>query len=51
MSWLRDWVLRPDGTDSYFPTRRMPIGMLQYMIQFFNAKAGQRVSISISKSA
>lgn len=38
-------TMRPDKSDSYFPTTRMPIGMLQYMIQFFNAKAGQSVCI------
>lgn len=35
---------RPDGSDSYFPTKRMPMGMLQYMVLFFNSKAGQQVS-------
>lgn len=35
---------RPDGSDSYFPTKRMPMGMLQYMVLFFNSKAGHQVS-------
>ena len=37
-------VMRPDGTDSCFPTSRMPMGMLQYMVRFFNAKPGEHVS-------
>lgn len=37
-------VMRPGGKDSCFPTSRMPMGMLQYMVQFFNAKPGQNVS-------
>lgn len=37
-------TMRPDGSDSYFPLKRMPGGMLQYIIQFFNAKSGQKVS-------
>ena len=36
---------RPDGSDSYFPTKRMPMGLLQYMAQFFVAKPGQNVSM------
>ena len=35
----------PDGSDSYFPTKRMPMGLLQYMAQFFVAKPGQNVSM------
>lgn len=31
----------PDGSDSYFPTKLMPMGLLQYMAQF---KPGQKVS-------
>ena len=38
-------IVRPDGSDSVFPTRRMPMGLLQYMVLFFNAGAGQHVSI------
>lgn len=36
---------RPDGSDSYFPTKRMPTGLLQYKAQFFVAKPGQHVSV------
>lgn len=34
---------RPDGSDSCFPTKRMPIGLLQYMIEFFISKPGHQV--------
>ena len=34
---------RPDGTDSYFPTKRMPMGLLQYLVQFFISEPGHRV--------
>lgn len=37
-------VMRPDGTDSLFPTLRMPMGMLQFMVGFFNASPGGNVS-------
>ena len=30
-------TLRPDGSDSKFPTKRMPAGLLQYMVEFFAA--------------
>ena len=36
-------VLRPDGSDSLFPTSRMPFGMLDYMISFFNASSRNEV--------
>ena len=36
-------TMRPDGSDSYFPTSRMPMGLLEYMVNFFNAKPGQNV--------
>ena len=35
----------PGRHDSLFPTRRMPMGLLQYMAQFFVSKRGQHVSI------
>ena len=35
----------PGRDDSLFPTRRMPMGLLQYMAQFFVSKRGQHVSI------
>ena len=36
-------VLRPDGSDSLFPTSRMPFGMLDYTISFFNASSRNEV--------
>lgn len=35
---------RPDGCDSVFPTTRMPMGLLQYIVQFFITKPGKHVS-------
>ena len=37
-------TMRHDNSDSVFPASRMPMGMLQYMVHFFNAKPGQNVS-------
>jgi hypothetical protein len=34
-------ITRPDGSDSTFPTKRMPMRLLQYMVSFFNSGAGQ----------
>ena len=34
----------PDRDDSLFPTSRMPMGLLQYMVQFFVSESGQHVS-------
>lgn len=28
-------IMRSDGTDSLFPTSRMPMGMLHFMVGFF----------------
>ena len=36
---------RPDGSDCYFPIKRMPFGLLQYMSEFFNAGNGHSVSL------
>lgn len=36
-------VLRPDGSDSLLPTSRMPFGMLDYTISFFNARSRNEV--------
>ena len=41
-------TMRLDGSDSIFPTTRMPIGLLQYMVEFFISKPGHRVSHSIT---
>lgn len=29
--------MRPDGTDSRFPAKKMPMGLLEYMVKFFNS--------------
>ena len=42
---------RPDGSDSYFPTKRMPMGLLQYMAQFFVSKPGQHVSLCLNTNS
>ena len=34
-------IMRPAGSDAVFPTERMPMGLLQYMVLFFNSGAGQ----------
>ena len=36
-------TMRDDKSGSMFPVSRMPMGMLQYMVHFFNAKPGQTV--------
>ena len=41
-------IMRPDGTDS--STSRMPMGMLQFMVGFFNASPGRDVSTYYSLS-
>ena len=28
---------RPDGSDSRFPAKRMPMGVLEHMVNFYNA--------------
>lgn len=38
-------MIRPDRSDSYFPTKWMPMGLMQYMAQFVS-KPGQHVSIT-----
>lgn len=34
---------RADGTDSCFPCKRMPIGLLEYMVDFFSCHSIQEV--------
>lgn len=36
--------MRPDQSDSRFPTTRMPIGLLEYMVGFFTAEEMRKVS-------
>lgn len=38
---------RPDGNDSLFPTSKMPMGLVEYVVNFFITKAGNKVSTSI----
>ena len=40
-------TLRPDGSDSLLPARRMPMGLIEYCINFFNATSVQQVSHTI----
>ncbi len=35
--------MRPDGSDSRFPVKRVPMGVLKHMVQFFNADTYQKV--------
>ena len=35
--------LRPDSSDTCFPMKRMPFGMLEYMTTFFNSTPGSKV--------
>ena len=37
-------IMRPDGSDAIFPTERIPMGLLQYMVLFFNSGAGQQIN-------
>lgn len=37
--------LRPDGSDSLFPITRMPFGVLEYMVNFFNGTPGSNASL------
>jgi hypothetical protein len=34
---------RPDGSDSLLPISRMPMGLLEYMVNFFTASSIQQV--------
>ena len=36
-------TMRPDGSDSLLPAKRMPMGLIEYCVNFFNAKAVQQV--------
>lgn len=38
--------MRPDGSDSRLPAKRMPMGLLEYMVNFFNAPSYQKVRFS-----
>jgi len=36
-------TLRPDGSDSLLPARRMPMGLIEYCVNFFSATTVQQV--------
>lgn len=36
-------TMRPDGSDSRLPARRMPMGMLEYMVKFYNSNTYVKV--------
>ena len=44
-------TLRPDKSDSKFPAKRMPAGLLQYMVEFFAADNLSQVIIPNNNSA
>ena len=35
--------MRPDGSDSRLPVSRMPMGLIEYLVNFFNADSYQKV--------
>ena len=35
---------RPDGSDSRFPAKRMPMGLLEHMVNFYNADSYTQVN-------
>lgn len=40
--------LRPDGSDSRLPVKRMPMGLIEYnIVNFFNAESYQKVYITL----
>ena len=39
---------RPDGSDSRFPTKMMPMGLVEYITNFFVADTVQQVGILLS---
>ena len=39
-------TLRPDESDSLLPAKRMPMGLIEYCVNFFNAKTAQQVCLN-----
>ena len=37
-------TIRPDQSDSHFPIKRMPLGLVEYIAQFFAADNLQQVN-------
>ena len=35
--------MRPDGSDSRLPVKRMPMGLVEYIIGFYNADSVEEV--------
>ena len=40
-------IMREDKSDSRFPSRRMPMGLLEYMISFYSAPSINQVIIHV----
>ena len=40
-------TMRADGSDSLLPVKRMPTGLIEYVVNFFNAGVGTKVCESI----
>ena len=40
-------TMRADGSDSLLPVKRMPTGLIEYVVNFFNAQVGTKVCESI----
>ena len=36
-------TMRPDGSDSLLPVKRMPMGLIEYAVMFFTASSIQKV--------
>lgn len=43
--------MRPDDSDSRLPAKRMPMGLLEHMLNFFNADSYSQVCIGATKVA
>ena len=39
-------TIRPDGSDSLLPAKRMPMGLIEYCVNFFNANTVQQVCMN-----
>ena len=37
-------LVRPDGSDSRLPAKRMPMGLLEHMVNFYNADSYPQVN-------
>jgi len=41
-------TLRPDNSDSLLPAKRMPMGLIEYCVNFFNASSIQEVWLNLN---